>query len=69
MFKDYKMQRPEMPEEIGAALGPLRALLAELSVPVVMAPGVEADDVIGSLAERATAAGMTVSIASPDKVC
>ena len=46
----------------------LHELLAVMDVPRLAVPGVEADDVIGTMATRGVAAGMEVAVASPDKV-
>lgn len=52
LYPDYKGQRPDMPEEIRSAIPLLRTLLGALAVPVFSVPGVEADDVLGTLAVR-----------------
>ena len=67
LFPDYKANRSETPELIKGALKPLTELLDAISVPVVMKPGFEADDVIGTLAKRAASDGFTVYMVTPDK--
>lgn len=68
MFKEYKAQRPASPDEIKTAIPQLTSLLKSLRVPLLRESGVEADDVIGTLALRALDEGFQVAIASPDKV-
>lgn len=67
LFSGYKGQRPETPEEIRSAVPKLQVLLHALGIAELAVPGVEADDVIGSLAVRSVREGMAVAIASPDK--
>lgn len=67
LYSDYKAHRPDSPPEIGEALPKLNTLLHALGISVISLPGVEADDVIGTLAVRGVEAGMAVAIASPDK--
>ena len=67
LFPAYKAQRPPMPEELRAQIEPMLAIVSALGLPVLRVPGVEADDVIGTLAERAAAAGIDVTISSGDK--
>jgi len=52
MFPGYKGQRPDAPEEVRAAVPVLKEILAAMGVAEVCVPGVEADDVIGTLAVR-----------------
>ena len=68
LFKEYKAQRPPFPQEIKVAIPQLTALLKALRIPLIREPGVEADDVIGTLALRAVDEGFQVAIVSPDKV-
>ncbi len=67
LFPEYKANRSETPELIKGALEPLTELLDAISVPVIMKPGFEADDVIGTLAKRAASDGFTVYMVTPDK--
>ena len=64
---DYKANRAAAPELIHAALEPLQQILAALKVPVLMKPGFEADDVIGSVATREALRGFEVYMVTPDK--
>ncbi len=63
----YKAGRPDPPEDFLPDLKNLQELLAALQLPVLTAPGYEADDIIGTLTRRATAAGMRVKILSGDR--
>ncbi|UZQ54910.1 DNA polymerase I [Trichothermofontia sichuanensis B231] len=63
----YKAGRPETPEDFIPDLENLQALLQALQLPILTAPGYEADDVLGTLAQRATAAGYRVKILSGDQ--
>ena len=67
MYPAYKGTRPPTPQLIIDALEPLTELLQALRVPVLMERGFEADDVIGSMAVRAEAAGFRVYMVTPDK--
>ncbi|MBQ7666366.1 MAG: DNA polymerase I, partial [Kiritimatiellae bacterium] len=67
LYPQYKAQRDKMPEEIAASMAPAREFAAAMGVPVVEVPGFEADDVAGSLAALADAAGCEAWIVSPDK--
>ncbi|TYC09078.1 DNA polymerase I [Actinomadura syzygii] len=66
-FPEYKAGRARSPEEFGSQLGVLDRFLAAMSLPVLRAPGYEADDVIASLTVRAEAAGMSVLIVTGDR--
>ncbi len=63
----YKANRPPMPEDLRAQIEPLLAIVKALGIPTLREPGVEADDVIGTLATRAAVAGMDVEISTGDK--
>ena len=69
MYPGYKGQRTPTPEPITEAVKQLRDLIRIMGIPEVIVPGIEADDVIGTVATRAISEGMQVAIASPDKVC
>ncbi|MCX8086043.1 MAG: DNA polymerase I [Rhodocyclaceae bacterium] len=66
-YPAYKAHRPPMPEELAVQLEPLYAVIRALGWPLLSIEGVEADDVIGTLAQRAAAAGETVVISTGDK--
>jgi DNA polymerase I len=63
----YKAGRPETPEEFIQDVENLKELLSAFQLPLLMAPGFEADDVIGTLAQKAKAAGYAVRILSGDQ--
>ncbi|KAG0577175.1 hypothetical protein KC19_5G136500 [Ceratodon purpureus] len=67
IYQAYKSGRPPTPDTVCQALSCLKPALLSLGINVVEVAGVEADDVIATLALRAVDAGMNVSIASPDK--
>jgi len=67
MFDQYKANRPPMPDELRMQIEPLHRIVEALGLPLLMVPGVEADDVIGTLATRASAQGMQVLISTSDK--
>ncbi|MHB8569699.1 MAG: DNA polymerase, partial [Metallibacterium sp.] len=63
----YKANRPPMPDDLRAQVEPMLAIVQALGLPTLRVSGVEADDVIGTLATRAAAAGMDVEISTSDK--
>jgi len=67
LFAEYKAQRPAMPDELRAQIAPLLEIIAAQGLPLLRIPGVEADDVIGTLACHAARAGQTVLISTGDK--
>src|SRR5882762_4562530 len=67
LFAEYKAQRPAMPDDLRAQMGPLLQIIEAQGLPLLRVPGVEADDVIGTLARRAAQAGQTVLISTGDK--
>lgn len=64
----YKAQRPEQPPQLMEEVSRVLALVDALGIPVLAVPGVEADDVAGSLAVRAQHDGFNVVLVSTDKV-
>jgi DNA polymerase I len=66
-FKEYKANRTEMPEDLGEQIVPIRHLLDAMRIPILDSAGYEADDVIGTIAQRAEQAGFEVVIVSSDK--
>ncbi|GBG02361.1 DNA polymerase I [Azospira sp. I13] len=66
-YPEYKAQRPPMPNDLVAQIEPLHAAIKASGWPLLMEEGVEADDVIGTLARQAEAAGMDVVISTGDK--
>ena len=67
MYPDYKANRPPMPDELRAQIEPMMEIVAALGIPILREPGVEADDVIGTLALQAAAQGLEVTISTGDK--
>ncbi len=67
LYDRYKANRPPMPDDLGAQVGPLHECIRAMGWPLLEVPGVEADDVIGTLAARACDAGMRTIISSGDK--
>jgi DNA polymerase-1 len=67
LFTHYKAHRPAMPDDLRAQLAPLLEILRAQGLPVLRISGVEADDVIGTLACRAASAGQRVLISTGDK--
>ncbi|MHC5830320.1 MAG: 5'-3' exonuclease, partial [Nostoc sp.] len=63
----YKADRPETPEDFIPDLANLHELLNGFNLPFFTAPGFEADDVLGTLAQRVTAAGYRVKILTGDR--
>jgi DNA polymerase I len=67
LYAQYKANRPPMPEELAAQVPPLLEVIEALGLPILQVPGVEADDVIGTLAAHASAAGMKTLVSTGDK--
>jgi DNA polymerase I len=67
LFAEYKAQRPSMPDDLRAQIEPLLSVISAQGLPLLRVPGVEADDVIGTLACRAARAGQSVLISTGDK--
>ncbi|PYV20055.1 MAG: hypothetical protein DMG07_00305 [Acidobacteria bacterium] len=66
-FEGYKADRKPMPEPLWIQIPYIRRVCEVFSVPVIPYPGYEADDVIGTLAKKAAAAGLAVYIVTSDK--
>jgi DNA polymerase I len=67
MFKEYKAHRDETPEDIKKAVPYIKRLIEAYKIPVIDYPGFEADDVIGTLARKASERGFTTYMMTPDK--
>jgi DNA polymerase-1 len=67
LFAEYKAHRPPMPDDLRGQIEPLLEAVTALGLPMLRMPGVEADDVIGTLARRAAAQGQPVLISTGDK--
>jgi len=67
IYPEYKANRAEMPEDLRPQVPLIRDLIKALNIPIVELSGYEADDVMGTLARQACAAGLPSVIVSPDK--
>jgi len=67
LYADYKANRPPMPDELRAQIEPLKTLIDAMGVERIEVAGVEADDVIATLARQAAGQGLKVLISSGDK--
>ena len=66
-YPEYKANRSETPEDLSAQYAPIVEMIEAMGLPVISIPGVEADDVIGTLARQAAASGEAVLIVTGDK--
>ena len=66
-YPEYKANRPPMPPELASQIAPLKEAIVAMGWPLLEIEGVEADDVIGTLAHEAERAGMRVVISTGDK--
>ena len=67
IYADYKANRPPMPEELREQIEPIHEIVKAMGLPYLCVEGVEADDVIGTLARQATAAQREVIVSTGDK--
>ncbi len=67
LYPEYKANRPPMPDDLRAQVEPMLAIVEGLGFPILRETGVEADDVIGTLALAAQDAGIEVEISTSDK--
>jgi len=67
LYAEYKSHRPPMPDDLRVQVAPLLEIVRALGLPLLRIEGVEADDVIGTLARRAADAGQIVLISTGDK--
>ncbi|HVY65804.1 MAG TPA: DNA polymerase I [Gammaproteobacteria bacterium] len=67
LYAEYKAHRPPMPDELRAQVAPLLEAIEAMGIPLLRIEGVEADDVIGTLARQASAAGTRTVISTGDK--
>ena len=67
LYDRYKANRPPMPDDLRAQVEPMLAIVGALGFPILRVPGVEADDVIGTLTVRAQKLGIEVLISTGDK--
>ncbi len=67
MYDQYKANRPPMPDDLRVQIEPLHNLIKAMGIPLIMESGVEADDVLGALAQDAVKSGFNVVISTGDK--
>jgi DNA polymerase-1 len=67
LYADYKANRPPMPDDLREQIEPLHEIIRAMGLPLIIEPGVEADDVIGTLAAEATRDGVETVISTSDK--
>ena len=67
IYPEYKAHRPPMPSELAGQIEPIHAVVQAMGIPMLQVEGVEADDVIGTLARRATERGMSTLVSTGDK--
>jgi DNA polymerase-1 len=67
LYKEYKANRPSMPDDLRVQIEPLHEIIRRMGLPLLSVPGVEADDVIGTLSTMASASDMNVLISTGDK--
>ncbi len=67
LYPEYKANRPPMPDDLRAQVDPMLEVVTALGLPILRVPGVEADDVIGTLATHAAREGIEVEVSTSDK--
>ncbi|MGL6350522.1 MAG: 5'-3' exonuclease, partial [Aeromonas sp.] len=67
LYSEYKANRPSMPDDLRSQVGPIHQMIKAMGFPFLMVEGVEADDVIGTLARQATEKQLPVVISTGDK--
>ena len=67
LYDQYKANRPPMPDDLRQQIGPLHKIIKAMGLPLLMVPGVEADDVIGTLATQAAGLKMETLVSTGDK--
>ena len=67
LYPEYKAHRPPMPDDLARQIEPIHAIVRAMGLPLLMIPGVEADDVIGTLATEATTEARDTVISTSDK--
>ncbi len=67
LYKEYKANRPSMPDELRSQIEPLHNIIRAMGLPLIATTGVEADDVIGTLAKQAEQHGLQTLISTGDK--
>ncbi|WP_372988152.1 DNA polymerase I [Marinobacter sp.] len=67
MYEEYKANRPPMPDDLAMQIQPIHEIVRAMGLPLLIVPEVEADDVIGTLANEATSKGIDVVVSTGDK--
>ncbi len=67
IYSDYKVQRPPMPDDLRSQVDPIHKIVKAMGMPLIIEDGVEADDVIGTLASQASEQGVDTIISTGDK--
>lgn len=67
LYEEYKANRPEMPEDLASQIPAIHNIIRAMGLPLLVEDGMEADDVIGTLADEATDKGVDVIISTGDK--
>ncbi|MFN2362105.1 MAG: 5'-3' exonuclease H3TH domain-containing protein, partial [Marinobacter sp.] len=67
LYEDYKATRPPMPDDLAVQIQPIHDMVRAMGLPLLIVGGVEADDVIGTLADEATSKGIDVVVSTGDK--
>ena len=67
IYSEYKAQRPPMPDDLRSQVKPIHDIVEALGMPLIVEEGVEADDVIGTMARQASAQGIDTLISTGDK--
>jgi DNA polymerase-1 len=67
IYEQYKAHRPPMPDDLRSQIEPIHEIIKAMGLPLMVVPGVEADDVIGTLAQQATAQKRDTLISTGDK--
>ena len=67
LFAQYKAQRPPMPEDLRPQIEPIKQVVSAMGLPLLVEDGVEADDVIGTLARQASEQGRALVVSTGDK--
>jgi len=67
MYAEYKAHRPPMPDDLRSQIEPIHQIITAMGLPLLVIDGVEADDVIGTLARQATESQIETLISTGDK--
>jgi DNA polymerase-1 len=67
LYSEYKANRPPMPDDLRVQIQPIHDIITAMGLPLIVTPGVEADDVIGTLAKEASEKGIETIVSTGDK--